>query len=120
MKKINILILVAFLMLLVFVPLMAQDVTGGEMGIEQIILYLTPFIVYGAGLVVKLVKPHIPGWAMMGFVGALSAAVVWITNLTLNPDLSVLLQFTFGLLSVFIHQLFKQFSSEKRAEDSTG
>lgn len=111
--------IVAFLMLLLFVPLMAQDVEpGGDMDMAKVLEILTPLIVFGAGWLVKKFKPSIPGWATMLVVGALSAAVTWITNLVGNPDLGIFLQFAYGLVSTFIHQLSVQFSAKKRMADS--
>lgn len=113
MKKINILTLVTFLILMIFVPLMAQDVVdpGGDMSIENIIIYLTPFLVFGVGQLVKLVNKNIKGVWLLMLVAASSGVLAWITDLTSLPDLSWLLQFAYGMLSVVVHQFYKQLKS---------
>ena len=80
----------------------------------NLVLILTPLVVFGVGELVKLVKPLIPGWAMvMVIIPALSGAVTWASTF-IYEDKSWLVQFGFGLLSVVIHQLTKQLSDKKK------
>lgn len=111
MKKINIRMIIAFLMLLLFVPLMAQNVTGSDMNIENIIIYLTPFLVFGVGQLVKLVNKNIKGVWLLMLVAASSGIIAFVTDLTTTPELSWVLQFAYGMLSVVVHQFFKQIKS---------
>lgn len=78
----------------------------------DLVVILTPIIVFGVGELVKLISPLIPGWAMVVVVvPALSGAVTWASTL-LTDQGSWLVQFGFGLLSVFIHQLSKQLQAK--------
>lgn len=103
--------IIAFLMLLLFVPLMAQDVTGSDMNIENIIIYLTPFLVFGVGQLVKLVNKNIKGVWLLMLIAASSGIIAFVTDLTTTPELSWVLQFAYGMLSVVVHQFFKQIKS---------
>ena len=88
------------------------------MGIEQIITYLTPFIVFAVAWLVGKFKPLIPGWAMLGVVGLLTSLTTWITNLIGNPDLDWIYQLLYGLLAVVLSQLVKQLSPSKVSTDN--
>lgn len=92
------------------------SVADGDLDLANpasLIQLLTPLIVLGTTWIVRKVNPVIPGWATMLVVPLLSAAVSWATTLLDNPDLSWLLQFLYGLLSVFIHQVYKQFTDKR-------
>lgn len=81
------------------------------MTLEEMLVYLTPFVVYGVGLFVTWVKPQIPGWAMLSVVGALSAAYTYVAQAATGPETTWVVQFLLGLLAVFIHQVRKQIQS---------
>jgi hypothetical protein len=106
MKNIKYLLLLAFLTPML---VLAQDgSTGGSA--ENIVLWLTPFIVLGATALIKVVKPLIPGWATLIVVTGLSAAVAWVSELTVGGDASFIIRVGAGLLSVVIHQIYRQFN----------
>ena len=113
MKITNKLMLIAFLMLLVFVPLMAQEVVdpGGDMNIEDVILYLTPFIVFGVGQLVKWVKPKITGTWLLILLGSSSGVLAFLTSLADTPGVPWYFKLGYGLLAVFGHQFYKQIKS---------
>lgn len=79
----------------------------------DIVTWATPFVVLAVTWLVRVAKPIIPGWATMFVVTGISAAVTWASTLLDNPDLSWIQQFGFGLLSVFLHQLYKQFTAKE-------
>lgn len=111
MKRINILMIVAFLMLLLFVPLMAQVVEpGGGMNIENIIIYLTPFLVFGVGQLAKLVNKNVKGVWLLVIVGTSSGVLAWVVAASAGAE-TWFLQFAYGLLSVVFHQFYKQLKS---------
>lgn len=100
-------------MVLVLFTMVAFASTGQDNGTSpaNLVLLATPLVVFGVGQLVKLVKPLIPGWAMVVVVvPALSAAVTWVSTIFVE-DASWLIQFGAGLLSVFVHQLSKQIKS---------
>lgn len=111
-KLIMLILMIASMSLFLFMPLMAQDANGDGMSMEQVILYLTPFIVFGVGKLVKLVTPKIPGWAMLSVVGVLSAAVAWVTTWAANPEFSSWEQFFAGLLAVVINEVYRRFGGK--------
>lgn len=108
---------VALLVMLLIVPALTfglttfQDPVDTSPTAATIVQWATPFIVLLATWIVKAIKPIIPGWATMIVVTAISAAVTWASTLLDSPDLSWLQQFLFGLLAVFIHQFYKQFTA---------
>ena len=81
------------------------------MGLQEIIFALTPFIVYGVGELIKIIKPKIKGVLLLSLLAASSGIIAWITQLAANLDATWLAQFGFGLLSVFVNQFFKQLKS---------
>jgi MFS superfamily sulfate permease-like transporter len=105
------------LMLLLIMPMaiMAQSgMSPEEVTPTTIAEWLTPVIVLLAVWGVRKLKPSIPGWATMLVVTALSAAVAWITTLLSDTaDMSFITQTLYGLLAVFINQLYRQFSDAK-------
>lgn len=114
MKKTNILMIIAFLMLLLIVPVVAQEVVdpGGDMNIEDVILYLTPFIVFGVGQLVKWVKPKITGTWLLILLGSSSGILAFLTSLAdTPPDVAWYFKLGYGLLAVVGHQFYKQIKS---------
>ena len=90
------------------------------MDINQLILWLMPFVVWIVTELVRKFKPMIPGWAILTVVvPLLSGALTLISNYLATPGQTWLVQFLFGLLAVFISQLRIQLSAEKRAEDKS-
>ena len=87
------------------------------MGLEQILTYLTPFLVFGATWIATKIQPLIPGWLILTVVTILSAILTWVTQIIGNPDQSIIIQFLLGMIAVVISQIIKQFSGTKRAED---
>ncbi len=81
------------------------------MTIEQIIFNLTPFIVYGVGELIKVVKPKVKGVVLLMVLAASSGIIAWVNELATSPDTSGLLQFGFGLLAIVVNQFFKQLKS---------
>lgn len=104
-------LLLLIVMVFLFVPLLAQDIPEGGMNMAQLILYLTPFLVYGAGELYKLVAPSIKGYVLILLVGASSGIVAFVTSLAANPEYGWTGQFLFGLMSVVVNQFFKQVKS---------
>ena len=104
-------LLLLIIMVLMITPLVAQTVPEGGMNMEQLILYLTPFIVYGATEVIKLVKPKIKGVVLLMLLGGSSGIIALVTSLSLNPEYGWTGQFALGLVTVFINQFFKQLKS---------
>lgn len=75
----------------------------------ELVTIFSPLVVYGATYVVKKLLPNVAGWVvLMLIVPLLSLAVAWITELIANPDLTFWAQFAYGLLAVFVNELFKQ------------
>jgi len=89
-----------------------------EMGIEQILTYLTPFIVWLVTWVVGKVVPLIPGWLKLTVVTIVSAVLTWVLQIIGNPELSIVLQFVLGFLAVFVAEFLNQFSPEKMKSDN--
>jgi len=79
--------------------------------IEQLIIALTPLIVLVVGELVKWLTPRIKGVYLLLLVGSSSAVIAFITQLTLQPELAWIWQFTYGLLAVFVNQFYKQWKS---------
>jgi hypothetical protein len=87
------------------------------MTIEQILTYLTPFLLLFVTWLVTKVRPLIPGWLTLTFVTIVSAVLAWITQLLATPELSWFWQFILGMVSIIIYQFLKQFSPSKIASD---
>lgn len=97
------------LLVLLLVPTLLMAQTEGEFTTENMVIWLTPFIVLGVTWIIKKVGPIIPGWATILIVTGLSTAVAWVTTITIAPEAGFLSQVGLGLLSVFINQVYKQF-----------
>ena len=88
------------------------------MDINQLLVWLMPFVVWAVTALVTKYKPSIPGWAILTvIVPLLSGTLTLITQWLAVPGQSWLIQFLLGLLAVVISQLRIQLSAEKRAED---
>jgi hypothetical protein len=77
--------------------------------VVELVSLLSPLVVFAATELVKKVSPKISGWILvMLIVPLLSVAVAWVTEILLVPGLSFWAQFGYGLLAVFVNELFKQ------------
>jgi hypothetical protein len=87
------------------------------MDLVQLIVILTPLLVYvGTWIALKLL-PLIPGWAMLSVAGILSAILTWIISITATSELAWYWQFLLGMLSVVVSQIIKQFTPAKIVTD---
>lgn len=78
------------------------------MSTEQIILYLTPAIVYLATELVKWLLPRLQGWLIVSIiVPVLSLLAAYLTSFIIQGD-NIWLQAFIGLLAVFVNELIKQ------------
>ncbi|MBK8609088.1 MAG: hypothetical protein IPL84_03875 [Chitinophagaceae bacterium] len=80
------------------------------MDLNQIILMLTPVIVWAATQLVKLVKPKISGWVLTGLVVPLLSIAITIIAQYVGVGGDFIVQVVVGLLAVFLQELFKQFN----------
>lgn len=80
------------------------------MDLTQIILWLTPIIVWIATQIVKAVKPKLSGWVLTGIVVPALSIAVTIAAQFVGVGSTFLVQVLIGLLAVFLQELFKQFS----------
>ncbi len=110
MKRINILTLVVFVILLTFVPLMAQDVTEQPDWVMKIVEALMPLILLAVVSVSKL-KNEIPGILMLVVIGGLSAVATFFVNLAGEPSVPWYLYLVYNTSGTFFHQLYKQLES---------
>lgn len=83
----------------------------------QILLWLTPFVVWIVTELVKLVKPLISGWVLITIVVPLISIILTALGTLVIPNEKPIFQFVIGLLAVFLSQLRIQLGGEKRAED---
>ena len=79
------------------------------MGAEELVLYLTPFIVWAVTAILKKwILPNVSGFVVTTFVvPLLSGLATWVASQIL-PELSWLQNFLFGFAGVFIHEFIKQ------------
>jgi len=87
------------------------------MGAEELVIFLTPIIVLLVTMLVKVVKPLIPGWLLLTVVTLLSGLLTFISELLIAPENTWLIQFLLGMLAVVIDQFIKQFGESKRKLD---
>ena len=86
---------------------------------SELVTLFTPVIVYGVTYLVKKFLPNISGWIIvMLVVPLLSLAVAWLTTLLASSELTFWEQFGYGLLAVFINELFAQLKSSSSSEDT--
>lgn len=107
--------LILFMILLTPMLMIAQGDPADPVEAGTIVEWLTPFIVLASTWVVRTFKPSIPGWMTMIVVSGLSAAVAWVTNITIGGDMSFFTQTLLGLLAVFINQTYRQFTGGNSA-----
>ena len=110
MKRKNILTLAIFLVLVMFVPLMAQDVAEQPEWVLKIVEALMPLILVAVASVSKL-KDKIPGLYMLFVVGALSAIATVLMNLAGEPSIPWYLYIVYNTSGTFVHQLYNQWKS---------
>ena len=112
--QIKILLTSALMLFTISIFATTQDV-GTNPEPLTIIGWLTPFIVLVATWLFRKVAPKIPGWSTMIIISGLSAAVAWVTNISGLSDMSFLTQTLYGLLAVFINQMYRQFTGGNTA-----
>lgn len=85
----------------------------------QILLWLTPFIVWVVTELVKLIKPLLPGWVLVTIVVPSITIILTALSSVVIPNEKPILQFVLGLLAVFLSQLKKQLSerNEQKTEN---
>ncbi len=77
--------------------------------VSEIITLLTPLVVFGVTELVKFMLPKVQGWMiLLLIVPLLSLLLAWLSDLLIAPDLGFWPQFIYGLLAVFVKELFKQ------------
>jgi len=82
------------------------------MDIQQIILLITPVIVWVVTWMVKNLFSKLPGWAVVGIVVPLiSLALALITNAISIGD-NFWLQLAVGVIAVFINEIKKQIQTK--------
>ena len=82
------------------------------MEIQQIILLVTPVIVWVVTWMVKNLFSKLPGWAVVGIVVPLiSLALALITNAIAIGD-NFWLQLAVGVIAVFINEVKKQIKTK--------
>lgn len=80
------------------------------MDLNQIILMLTPIVVWVVTQLVKFLKPKISGWVLTGIVVPLLSIAITVVTQFVGVPTDFLKQVLIGLLAVFLQELFKQFS----------
>lgn len=81
------------------------------MTIEQIIVGLMPFIIYGVTELVKYFKPRITGVALLIFTSTSSAILALVAGIVVSPDAGFLTMFAVNMLTVVVNQFYKQWQS---------
>ena len=78
------------------------------MTVEQIVLILTPLVVFGVTEFLKFILPKLSGWIIVSIlVPLVSLAAAWVTSLTgVGGDFWA--QTGVGLLAVFVNELIRQ------------
>lgn len=95
-----------------FITLIAVVIIASEL-----VTLFTPFVVFGVTYVVKKIIPSIAGWIIvMLVVPLLSLLITWVSGLLANTGLTFWEQFGYGLLAVFINELFKQLKTNSSEE----
>jgi len=87
------------------------------MDIQQILTYLTPFLVLAGTWIALKLLPLIPGWLTITVVTILSAILTYLAQLSGSPDLVWYAQFGYGMLAIVLSQIIRQFSPEKVSSD---
>lgn len=82
---------------------------------EDIVLALTPLIVYLVTLLITKALPDLSGWVVTGvIVPVLSLLVTWLSQLVV-ADYGFWPQVALGLVAVFINEAIKQFQQGSSA-----
>ena len=82
------------------------------MEIQQIVLLVTPVVVWIATWIVKNLFLRLPGWAVVGIVvPVISLALALITNVMAIGD-NFWLQLVVGVIAVFINEVGKQIKTK--------
>ncbi len=110
MKRTNILMLIAFMLLILVVPLMAQDAGEQPEWVLKLVEAAMPLVLLGVAAVTKL-KDKIPGIYMLIVMGVLSAVATWFMNMAGEPSVPWYFYIVYNLSGTFFHQLKKQWSS---------
>jgi len=75
----------------------------------EFVAILTPLVVYFVTWLIRKFVPDVTGWFIVMFiVPLLSLGLTWVTGLLGNPELTFWGQFAYGLLAVFVNELYKQ------------
>lgn len=78
------------------------------MAAEQIILILTPLIVFLVTELVKYLLPKVSGWIVISiFVPIVSLVAAWVSSMVISGD-NFWAQAGIGLLAVFVNELIRQ------------
>ena len=76
---------------------------------SELVAILTPLVVYGVTWLIRKFVPNVAGWFIVMFiVPLLSLGITWVTGLLGNPELTFWGQFAYGLLAVFVNELYIQ------------
>jgi hypothetical protein len=76
---------------------------------NELIVALSPVVVYIAVQVVKMVAGRLPGAVIVAIiVPLLSLLVAFVTDLIVSPDISFWAQAGYGLLAVFVNEIIRQ------------
>jgi uncharacterized membrane protein YfcA len=80
--------------------------------IQDIVVAITPFVVMGATATITYLRKRIPDWVIVTLiVPLLSAGWTLLSGLLAQPELIWWQQFIFGLLAVYLHQLYKKLNN---------
>lgn len=79
----------------------------------ELVTLFTPLVVYLVTWALRKVAPKLPGWVIvMLIVPLLSLAVAALTGFLGQTTLTFWQQFAYGLLAVFVNELYKQLKPE--------
>jgi len=90
------------------------------MELQELLTYLTPFVVFIATAIVKWAKPLIPGWMTLMVVTVFSALLTFVNDLLSTPDETWLIRFLLGMGAIVLSQFVIQFGTQRRAADKVG
>jgi len=81
----------------------------------ELIVVLTPVVVYLAVQLFKVITPVLPGWVLVSIVVPIASALIaWITQLlSAGGDVGFWAQVVLGLLAVFINEIIKQINQAR-------
>jgi hypothetical protein len=112
MKNLKTLLVLVFFMapLAIFAQTENIDVTNPA----NIVVLLTPFIVFLAVKAFTFFKPLLPGWILGFLVPVLATLAAFLTNAFAEPDTSFILQLGLGLSATFVNEAIKLFTTSKK------